>query len=174
MMLLSVGMACAETAEATAAEPTLVRYDSKTDITYVLPEDYEAAYTEHSGQMVIVDMKTLTDKPELVLVVGLDEEYADLNKLNDLSDEDLQAYIDSLCEDWGTVDTYILTTDYETKFVLLDEVSADIDQCQITGIYKGFTITLYMIAKDEADITEEDYNAGTAFMSEVWLPSIVE
>lgn len=169
MMLLSVGIACAETAEATAAEPTVVRYDAQTDITYILPEDYTVSSTEFSGQMVIIDLKTLADKPELVLVVGLDEEYADLNKLNDLSDEDLQAYIDTLCEDWGTVETYVLNTDYETKFVLLDEVSADIDQCQITGIYKGYTITLYLIRTNGTQVTEDDYNAAMKFLSEVWI-----
>lgn len=169
MMLLSVGIACAETAEATAAEPTVVRYDAQTDITYILPEDYAVSSTEFSGQMVIIDLKTLADKPELVLVVGLDEEYADLNKLNDLSDEDLQAYIDTLCEDWGTVETYVVNTDYDTKFVLLDEVSADIDQCQITGIYKGYTITLYLIRTNGTQVTEDDYNAAMKFLSEVWI-----
>lgn len=156
-----------------AAEPVVVRYDAFTSITYVLPEGYTTASTEHYGQFVAIDLVS-EDKPEMILLVGSDEEYADLEKLNDLSEEDLQAYIDSLCEDWSSVETYVAETEYGTKFVIIDETSAEIDQIQIQGVYKGFTITLYMIAKDEADITEDDYNAGMAFMSEVWLPSIVE
>ena len=174
MMLLSVGIACAETTEATAAEPTTVLYDAQNFISYILPEDYVTSSTEFKGQMAIIDLKTLANKPEMVLVIGLDEEYADLNKLNDLSEEDLQAYINTLCEDWGTVETYVTTTDYDTKFVILDEVSADIDQCQITGIYKGFTITLYLIRTDGSDVTEEDYRAAMKFLSEVWIKDISE
>lgn len=168
IMLLSLGLASAEDVK---SEHVVVPYDARTSITYELPEEYETASTSHSGQMLIIDLKSLT-KPEMVLVVGSDEEYATLEKLNDLSEEELQAYIDSLCEDWGKVETYVLDTDYGTKFILIDELSADIDQCQIQGVYKGFTICLYIIRTDGSQITEEDYHVAMKFLSEVWITGL--
>lgn len=168
MLLLSLGLASAETVK---ADPVRVPYDAYSSVTYELPEGYETASKNHSGQMLVIDLKSLT-KPEMVLVVGRDEEYATLEKLNDLSEEELQAYIDSLCEDWGKVQTYVLDTDYGTKFVLIDELSADIDQCQIQGVYKGFTVCLYLIRTDGTQITEEDYRAAMKFLSEVWITGL--
>lgn len=169
MMVLSLGLASAEEA---AREPVKVPYDAKSMITYMVPEGY-TDNEEHSGQMVVIDFMSET-KPEMILVIGSDEEYPFLERLNDLTEEELQAYIDSLCEDWGSVSTRVMETEYGSKIIVLDENSADIDQCQIQSVYKGFTICLYIIRTDGTQITEDDYNAGMELLSEVWIKDIVE
>ena len=165
-MLLCAGSALAQE---TAAEVTVLPYDATTNITYIAPEGYEVT-TDYSGQMVMIDLDgRKVGQADMILVMGVDEEYPELHSLNDLTEEELAEYTASLTEDWANASSSVLTTNYGTKFILIDEDNADIDMCQIQGVYKGFTICLYMIYTNGTQISLNDYNVAMDFLSEVWV-----
>ena len=164
-VVMLAAVCCASAEEST--EPVVVPYDDSNAISFVLPDGY-AYQASYSGQMLIIEMEK-TFSPKLVMVVGVDEEYPDLQSLNDLSDEELNQYAGTLLEDWANASVNILTTDYGTKIIVIDEDSADVDMCQLQGIYKGFTFCVYVIHTNGSEITDKDRDAAMKYLSNVWL-----
>lgn len=165
VMLLAV---CTASAAELAAEVYDVYYDEATSVTFQLPEGYELKETDMVSQMLTATAEG-EDGTQIILVAGVDEEYSELEKLNDLTDEELEQYIYSLIEDWSDASYEVRTTDYDTKFVLIEENGAEIDACQLIGIYKGFTLAVYVVKAEGAQITEADHELALKVMSEVWV-----
>ena len=86
-----------------------------------------------------------------------DPEYAAVTRLNDLTEEQMQQYIDSCIEEEMNDPTWeIRETGEGSKLVLINEQGADHDYVYLYSVYHGFQICTYVDHTDGSEVTEED------------------
>ena len=97
-----------------------------------------------------------------------DEEYAAVTRLNDLTEEQLQGYIESCLEDEMNDPTWeILETGLGSKLLLINEQGADHDYVYLYSVYHGYQICTYVDRDDGSEVTGEDIAALLAFHTDL-------
>ena len=132
-----------------------------------LPEGYEIINYENddlSSIWYIACEDTL--KPIMILSIGFDEAYADVYRINDLSEEELN----DLIETWYEYEADITMTEtaYGTKLIQVIETGDYTDFVDIFAIYRGYCVEFIMIPGDDADsLTQEQIDRCVEFLSEL-------
>lgn len=161
-MLLTMGLACAE-----GAEKTRIPYDTALSFDVACPAGYTMTTDRLDAYLLLDFIPEDESQPELVLLLCPDEEYGDLARLNDLSEEDLAAYAASLCEGYNAPTWEVVETASGTKLILINEAESEMDYAEMITVYKGYAIDLYAGAAENAEITEADTAMMQQFLSEL-------
>ncbi|MBR0218222.1 MAG: SH3 domain-containing protein [Clostridia bacterium] len=120
------------------------------DLTCKLPEGYALQVVNVRGDKIIASVlsEDMT-KPQLYLSIAYDETYGDVERMNDLSAEEL-ALLESTFQDMNDVEITYKETGYGTKLLVARETGADTDFVDILAIYKGYFIEFNMTPNPKA------------------------
>ena len=135
-----------------------------------LPEGYTLQPVTSEGDKVIASITPVDiTKPQLYLSVSFDDSYADLERLNDLSDEGL-AILEGTFTDMNEVEITYRTTAYGTKLLVAREIGADVDFVDILSVYKGYFVEFIMTpstAVANKTLTDEQIRMCVDFLSDL-------
>lgn len=158
VMLLS--FALAETAK------TPIFYDNSLTLNVVYPEGYTAEI-EDVGMFKLIHMTKGEHFPEMTLLICPDDEYADLERLNDMEEADQEGYVLGLMEDYNDAEVTWLQTDYGTDVVLLNENGTTIDFAELVTVYHGYVLDLMIMATEGEVVTGDDITSAMKFLSDM-------
>ena len=135
-----------------------------------LPEGYRVIVADaQSTHLLATIMSDDPEKPVLILSIAFDEAYANVARMNDLTDEDL-AFIEGTFQvDYNVEITYAETT-HGTKLLIAKEVGEKQDFVDIMSVYQGYFIEFVMTPGFEATdktLTEEQIQMCINFLSEL-------
>ena len=140
------------------------------DLTCKLPEDYKLQVVNVRGDKIVASLlsEDMT-KPQMYLTVAYDETYGDVERMNDMSDEELKILENTFTE-MNQVEITYRETGYGTKVLVARENGNDEDFIDILAIYKGYFIEFNMTPSPNAadkQLTEEQLQMCIDFLTDV-------
>ncbi len=140
------------------------------DLTCKLPADYSIQVVDVKGENIIAAI-TSTDitKPQLYLSIAYDELYGDIDRMNDMSEEDLAILEQSYTSEYE-VEIEYRETGYGTKLMVVKEVGNDTDFVDILSVYKGYLVEFNMTPNPNVAnqiLTEEQIQMCVDFLTNV-------
>ena len=140
------------------------------DITCKIPEGYKLQVVNMLGTKIVASV--LSDdmtRPQLYLSIAYDDTYSDVERMNDLSDEDL-AVLEGTFKDLNDVDISYKETGYGTKLMIARETGSDTDFVDILTVYKGYFVEFNMTPNANAanqTLTDEQVQMCIDFLTNV-------
>ena len=144
-------------------------------LTGSIPEGYTLNVTVNQSDMV--QGRILADdatRPGLIFSIVFDETYAEVDRMNDLTEADLKFLEDTFDTKTGEI-TY-LETAYGTKLMCVRSSLEGYEYASILTIYKGYMIEtdLWAGAGSDGSLSDEDVQMMVDFLSNMNFESIVE
>ena len=145
------------------------------DLTCKVPAGYHLQVVNRKGSSIVASVlpEDMT-KPQLYLSIAYDETYADIEKMNDMSEEDL-AMLEASYRDMNNVEISYRQTGYGTKLLVARETGSDTDFVDILAIYKGYFVEFNMTPNAKAaeqTLTDEQIRMCIDFLTNVeFIPS---
>ena len=145
------------------------------EITCKLPQDYKLQVVDVRGENIIasVTSEDIT-KPQMYLSIAYDELYGDVERMNDLSDEELAVLEDSFKE-MDQVEIEYRQTGLGTKLMVVREVGNGQKFIDILSVYKGYFVEFNMTPNPNAavqDLTEEQIQMAIQFLTNVMFEPV--
>ncbi len=140
------------------------------NITCKIPEGYKLQVVNVMGSKILASV--LSDemtRPQLYLSIAYDDTYSDVERMNDLSAEDL-ATLEGSFKDMNDVEISYRETGYGTKLLIARETGSDMDFVDILTIYKGYFIEFNMTPNPKAanqTLTDEQIQMCIDFLTNV-------
>ena len=148
-----------------------VRVNGEFTLKGVLAEGYRAVPFERSDEAMLV--RIVSDdpaRPEMMLSIAFDESYYDVERLNDLNDDELAI----LEETFAGTDPYVNIsydeTAYGTRLMICRTTTETYDYLDIFTIYKGYFVEFVMYPGKKAPeqrLTDAEAAGCIAFLSEL-------
>ena len=140
------------------------------EISCKLPEGYSLQTVNMRGDKIIASVLSgdIT-RPQLYMTIAYDETYANVERMNNLKEEDLALLEDSF-KDMNDVEISYRTTGFGTKLLIARETGADTDFVDILTIYKGYSIEFNMFPSPKAadqTLTDEQVQMCIDFLTDV-------
>jgi hypothetical protein len=147
-----------------------VNINGEFDLTCKLPEGYDLQVVNIRGDQIIASVlsKDMT-RPQLYLSIAYDETYGDVDRMNDLGEEDL-AILEKSFTDMNDVEITYRETGYGTKLLVAREIGTDTDFVDILAIYKGYFIEFNMTPNPKAadqTLTNEQIRMCIDFLTDL-------
>jgi len=153
----------------------VLKVENAFDITYnPLPDDYTLSIYIQNDMTIMANIKsTQAALPRMGLVIAFSDEWADTERLNDVSEEDLNAIKDSFCAEYATPEFDIKETAYGTK--LLTVMAPSKLDAYVYTIYKGHEIEIHLFpGEEQAELTDADIDRVVAFLSDMQFVPVEE
>ena len=135
-----------------------------------LPEGYTMQLINTLGTKIVAFITSEdTEKPILQLSIAFDELFANVDRMNDLTEEALKGLEESFTE-MNDVEISYKETAYGTKLLIAREVGDDTDFVDILSVYKGYSIEFVMTPNPDAKnqtLTEAQIQMCIDFLSEL-------
>ena len=109
------------------------------------------------------------EKPILQLSIAFDELFANVDRMNDLSEDALKE-LESTFTEMNDVEITYQNTAYGTKLLIAREVGEDTDFVDILSVYKGYSIEFVMTPNPQAQnqtLTDAQVQMCIDFLSEL-------
>ena len=140
------------------------------DLTCKLPEDYNIQVVSLKGESIIasVTSEDIT-KPQMYLSIAYDELYADVNRMNDLSDEDLAVLEESYTSEYD-VEIEYRQTGHGTKLMVVKEIGGKEHFVDFLSIYKGYLVEFNLTPNPKMAnqaLTEDQIRMCIDFLTDV-------
>ena len=120
------------------------------DLTCKLPEGYNLQVVKARGDRIVAAVLSQDmTKPQLYLSIAYDETYAEVERINDMNDDDLLVLEDSF-KAMNDVEISYAQTGYGTKLLVAKETGTDTDFVDILAIYKGYFVEFNMTPNPKA------------------------
>ena len=120
------------------------------DLTCKLPEGYNLQVLKARGDRIVAAVLSQDmTKPQLCLSIAYDETYADVERMNDMNDDDLLILEDSF-KDMNDVEISYEQTGYGTKLLVAKETGTDTDFVDILAVYMGYFVEFNMTPNPKA------------------------
>ena len=168
MLCLALILGCSSTfAQEGKTNLGVINVNNAFTLKCTLPEDYRVDVTQVDSNGLIANIVPLdAAKASMILIVEFDELYAQVERMNDLSDEEL-ADIESTYSEYDVEFSYAETA-YGTKLLVAKEVGDADDFVSVFSIYKGYEIEFIMVPGEGSDtLTDEQIQQCIAFLSEL-------
>ena len=140
------------------------------DLTCKLPDGFDLQVVKARGDRIVAAVLTPDlSKPELYLSVAYEEAYADVERMNDMSDEEL-AVLEATFREMNDVDISYTETGHGTKLLVVRETGTDTDFVDILAIYKGYFVEFNMTPSPKAaeqKLTDEQIQMCIEFLTNV-------
>ena len=123
-----------------------------------------------SDQLVAVISSEDPAKPILQLCVAYDEKYAKVERMNDLSDEELAELEKTFTDVDPTVEITYGDTGLGTRLMIARQSDSGFDYLDFLSIYKGYFVECVMVASESAeakDLTEDQIQMCIDFLTEM-------
>ena len=145
------------------------------EITCKLPQDYKLQVVDVRGENIIASVTSQDiTKPQMYLSIAYDELYGDVDRMNDLSDEELTVLEDSFKE-MDQVEIEYRQTGLGTKLMVVREVGNGQKFIDILSVYKGYFVEFNMTPNPNAavqDLTEEQIQLAIQFLTDVMFEPV--
>ena len=167
-VILAAGCGLAAAESVAKEDYTVVPVNGMFNIRGITPEGYKMAdYINDDTAIVIWFEPEDQARPSFVISLSFLEEYAGVERLNDLSDEEMRA----LAEDDPTVsqDIQMMETDYGTKVMILRAANPSEDFACFVTLYKGYEVGLNMFPGPQSNgqLTDEQISQAMKFLSDL-------
>ena len=135
-----------------------------------LPVDYKIQVVDMKGERIFASI--LSDdmtKPEMYLRISYDELYGEVDRMNDMSAEDLAVLENSFTSD-NEVEISYRETGYGTKLLVAKEIGSGTDSVSILSVYKGYLVEFEMTPSPNAanqTLNEEQIQMCIDFLTNV-------
>ena len=165
-LLLFCAAASAETAEATAEKSEIVTLRDAFTLKCNLPEGYALEVKTRTEDSVYA---TLTSedaaKPVILISIAYNDLYADIERLNDVSDEDMKV-LEQLFSVMDDVKFEYKETGQGTKIMVVYETFEDVNFIDFYTIYKGYE-TEFVMTPGTAEISDADIQMMMDFITDL-------
>ena len=140
------------------------------DLVCALPDGFDLQYVNMQGSKIVASIisQDMT-KPKMYLTIAYDETYGEVERMNDMSDEDL-AILEDTFKDMNDVNISYAETGHGTKLMVVKETGTDDDFVDILAIYKGYFIEFRMVPNENAadkTLTDEQITMCVKFLTEL-------
>lgn len=110
------------------------------ELTCKIPAGYKLQVVDLRGESIIASV-TSDDitKPQMYLSIAYDELYADVDRMNDLSEDDLAILEESYTSEYQ-VEIEYRETGYGTKLMVVKEIGNDESFVDFLSVYKGYLV----------------------------------
>ena len=163
VMLLTCAAALAET-----ESMGVLRVNKAFDIQYSpLPDGYEIHIYTQNDMSILANIKSSqANLPGMGLAIAFNDEWADVERLNDISEEDMQAIKDDFSFEFDDPEFETKETAYGTLLLIVKVPGGQ--EAYVYTIYKGHEIEIQIIpgAEQEA-LTDADIERVVAFLSDM-------
>lgn len=136
-----------------------------------LPEGYDVEVVSSSAdEMYAIIYSEDETKPILRLAVGYDEEYADVDRLNDVDLETLGKLEDTFIEEDPTVEITYGETGLGTRLLIAEKKSSNIDSVTFMSIYKGYFVECVLLPSQTSankKLTDEEIRMCVDFLTQM-------
>ncbi len=136
----------------------------------LLPETYILQVVNVQGSRIVASiLSDDVEKPMLYLSIAYNELYSEVERMNDLSQEELER-LEASFTDMNDVEISYTETAYGTKLMVAREVGSDTDFVDILTVYKGYDIEFVMTPNPEAksqELTDDQVKMCVDFLSEL-------
>ena len=163
-LMLLVGVALPVMAE--DVHKHSVAYDDTMSVDLIIPEGYALTESNVAGALILVLTPVEEGKNYFCTLIAPDEELADVERLNDLSDEQIQAIVDEFCVDLNDPTVTFGETGMGTKLIIIDDNTEEGDTVLVLTLYKGYFLTTYVFAAGET-VTEAETNTAIQFYTDM-------
>ncbi len=135
-----------------------------------IPTDYKLQVVSLKGESIIASV-TSDDitKPQMYLSIAYDELYADVDRMNDLPDEDLAVLEESYSSEYD-VEIEYRQTGHGTKLMMVKEIGGKENFVDFLSIYKGYLIEFNLTPNPKManqTLTEEQIRMCIDFLTDV-------
>ena len=162
MLVLCAVSALAETAEATvlvANETFIIQANLPEGITI------KPISGEENGTAAVFEMAAGEDKPVIYASVAYNEEYAEVERLNDVDEETMQEIRDSFLDAFPDAVFEDLESAYGTRLLKVTSASAGV--VDIYTNYKSYELEFLMTPAKGKELTEDDVKILVQFISDI-------
>ena len=167
-------MAMEETADGTLKLGKL-NVNGEFELTCKLPEGYKLQVVDMRGESIIASV--LPDdmtRPQMYLSIAFDEAYAEVDRMNDMTDEEL-AILEESFRKMNQVEIEYRETGLGTKLLVVREVGDDTDFVDFLSVYKGYFVEFVMTPNPNAavqELTEEQIETAIQFLTDVMFEPV--
>ena len=144
--------------------------NGKFDLQCRIPAGYSLQVSNMQGSRIIASLNPITaGKPVLYLSIAHSELYSDVERLNDLGEDDL-ALLEQSFREMNDVEINYGMTSHGTLLLVAREVGADTDFVDIVTLYKGYSIEFVMTPNQAAadlSLTDAQIKTCIDFLSDL-------
>lgn len=162
-------------AEAETKSMGVLKVNKAFDITYnPLPNDYELSIYVQNDMTILANIYTKQKTlPRMGLSIAFNDEWSGVERLNDISEEDLQLIKDDFSQEYDGLAFDTRETAYGTKLLIVKAPSG-LDAYVYT-IYKEHEIEVHIFPGEEQDVlTDADIEHVVAFLSDMQFTPVEE
>ena len=142
-----------------------------------MPEGYDLQVVNIKGDKIIASILPEDfSRPQMYLSIAFDEAYADVDRMNDMSEEDL-AVLEESFRQMNDVEISYRETGYGTKLLVAREVGSDTDFVDFISVYKGYFIEFNMTPNTRTTdqrLTDEQVNTCIDFLTNLDFVPVTE
>ena len=169
MLVLCSVSALAETAEAT--EKAALGHVGKLDVngSFTIQARIPDGFTYQTidaDELGLISMLTSEDGLIVTISIQFSEEYADVERLNDVDEEGINI-IKQTFTDMDDVAFEDMETAYGTKLLKVTEIKDETSFVDIYTIYKGYEMEFVMVRNDYSGLTDADIQMMVDFISDM-------
>ena len=143
-----------------------------------IPEGYTPVPEKVTPEQITAVIKSEDpNAPVMALSVAYDEMYSDVDRLNDLSQEDLALLEQTFIDNDPEVEISYGETGYGTLLLIARHESDSLDYITFFSIYKGYCVEFGLVPSQEAEdknLTEEQLRISVDFLTDLdFIPANV-
>ena len=169
MCILAAAFCAFAAAENTVKEDyTVVSVKGTFNIRGITPEGYQLTDIQNHDSIIWASFSSEDPgKPYFDLVISFAEEYADVERLNDLSEEEMMELVDDDPTLSDRID--MMETDFGTKVMILRSNNPMNDFASFVTLYKGYEVALNLFpGRDSAEpLTDVQITQAMKFLSDL-------
>ncbi len=165
MMLLTCAAAMAEAEKESMGT---LKVNKAFEIRYSpLPDDYTLSIFQQNDMTIIANIKSSQAVlPRMGLTIAFNDEWADTERLNDVSEEDLEAIKDSFYSEYNELTFETRETAAGTQLLVVTVPSGQ--DAYVYTIYMGHEIEIHLIPGEEQEaLSAADIDRVVAFLSDM-------
>ena len=135
-----------------------------------IPEGYKLQVISARNTKIIAALVAEDEsRPQMLLTIAFDEMFADVDRMNDLSAEEIETLKASFTN-MNEVEFSEAETAAGTKLLVAKETGSDEDFASIISLYKGYSVEFVLSPNPNAadqKLTDEQIQAGINFLSDL-------
>lgn len=133
-----------------------------------IPEGYTLQVISAQNTRIIATLVSEDgSRPQMLLTIAFDEMFANVERMNDLSAEEIET-LKATFTDMNEVEFSEAETAAGTKLLISRETGSDEDFASILSLYKGYSVEFVLSPNPNAadqKLTDEQIQAGISFLS---------